>query len=64
MSPRRSERSRWVRLYTFSIQKGNNGEWSASVYDKAHTIVEAFEKIGRVVRVETNNGMLVLRARR
>lgn len=61
---RKTERQRWVRLYTFSLSKASNPEWSASVYDKAFTIVEAFGKIGRVVRVETDGNMLVLRARR
>ena len=64
MSKPRSERSRWVRLYTFSITKHNAPEWSGDVFAKAHAIVEAFGKVGRVVRVVSEDGMLVLRARR
>ena len=64
MSKRISERQRWVRLYAFSIRKTNNPEWSAAAYDHAQHIVSAFAKIGRIVRLETESGMLVLKARR
>ena len=64
MSKKLSERQRWVRLYAFSIQKSNNGEWSEAAFNRALHIVQAFEKIGRVVRLSTESGMLVLKARR
>lgn len=64
MSTKRSERQRWVRLYAFSIHKANNQEWSAAAFDHAFNVVAAFAKIGRVVRVETDGVLLVLKARR
>lgn len=64
MSKRIAERQRWVKLFAFEINAMNNGSWNETAFRHALHIVEAFAKIGRVVRVEAEDELLVLRARR
>lgn len=61
---RRSERSRWVNVLTFRFGAGWNDEHADRQWHEVRAIVQAFEKVGRVVRVETNGEALMLRVRR
>ena len=70
MSKPRSERSRWMTVFTLPRPSGADGPSAMSSareqHDQAVAVVTAFEAVGRVVRVESvkyGNG-LVLKARR
>lgn len=61
---KRSERSRWVRLLAFSTAGGSTQEWHEARLKHMRNVVEAFGKIGRVVRIEVDGYSLVLKARK
>lgn len=63
---RRSERSRWVQIFGLSEpHEANEKNSQKNEFQKARAVVTAFERVGRVVRVETDglNG-LVFKARK
>lgn len=52
---RRSERSRWVQIFYLSEpQPENLNGYAQREFQKLRVIVDAFEKVGRVVRVESS----------
>lgn len=65
---KRSERSRWVTIFTLPrpIFDADGTKRAVEYHDQLLAVVKAFEKVGRVVRVETaeyGNG-LILKARK
>jgi hypothetical protein len=61
----RSERSRWVQVYYLPVpQESSSLAWTVRNYEQARAVVQAFEKVGRVVRVEVVAGALIFRARK
>lgn len=65
MSKRKpSERQRWISLILFRIGKDTAWEDDHQRFREIHAITSAFEKVRRVVRLQTNGSALELRARR
>lgn len=66
MSKPRSERSRWVTILTIGRPGPNEqgGKEGHAKHNEAHAVVEAFQRVGRVVRVEVQYQALVFKARR
>jgi hypothetical protein len=62
---RRSERSRWVTVFGLSEpNKSNADDFARQEHAKAIVIVRAFERVGRVVRVEVDGNRLEFKARK
>lgn len=63
---KRSERQRWVEVCRVDEPDVNNANgYAKQQHVKARAVIEAFAKVGRVVRAEPGNyGALIYKARR
>ena len=64
VSRKRSERQRWVRIRGFRFRDENVPVYAAREFEQLYAVVNAFQTVGRVVRLCAEAGALVLRARR
>lgn len=62
---KRSERSRWVQIFALcEPNKANTDGFAQHEHQKAQAVVRAFARVGRVVRVDVENNLLIFRARK
>lgn len=66
MSTKRSERQRWVTVFVLgkALHLTDGVRDSRHAHERAHSVIAAFEKVGRVVRAEVEHDAIVFKARR
>jgi len=61
---RRTEASRWVRLYRIYLDKNHSIDYVEDEFEKARLVVKVMEILGRSCRVTSDNSGIIFRGRR
>ncbi len=66
MSTKRSERQRWVVVFTLgkAVYVADGVRDSRHDHERAQAVIDAFERVGRVVRAEVCGDAIIFKARR
>lgn len=63
-SRKRTEASRWIRLYRIGLTATNTPEYVETRFAEMRLVVEVMERLGRVCRATTDGSSIILRGRR